>query len=361
MTETMTEQAGTPEAAEAVTTVVEAEQLAAVAEQPKREPPQLGPHGIRLDTLDELWRYAQYVAETNFPPKEMRGKAADCLVAMELGKELGLPVMAALQSVAVINGRPALYGDGLLGVCQSSPSWDWTGYKEEFTGEPGKDDFTAVCQVKRKEMPEPVVRTFSIADAKTAKLWARTGRDGQPTPWVTYPRRMLQCRARGIALRDTFADVIRGMHSEDEAKYIDAILDRLDLSETPEQIAAADAAPKTLDDLAGKPPLPLTTPTTNDKPVAPSAAKPATPAPAKKTMEDAVLNKLRANAAKALVRLAPAAQSRIQSAHKIVDAQAIAKMERPALEKLMASIEAASIEAAGKKASAAAEAGATNE
>jgi hypothetical protein len=56
-----------------------------------------------------------------------------------------------------------------------------------------------------------VVRTFSVADAKQAGLWQRRGANGQPTPWVTYPQRMLRARALGLALRDVFADVLMGL------------------------------------------------------------------------------------------------------------------------------------------------------
>ena len=48
--------------------------------------------------------------------------------------------------------------------------------------------------------------------AKKASLWTKPG------PWQQYPDRMLQMRARGFALRDTFADVLRGLISREEAE-----------------------------------------------------------------------------------------------------------------------------------------------
>jgi hypothetical protein len=53
---------------------------------------------------------------------------------------------------------------------------------------------------RRANTDHPVL---SVADAK-GRLWTRKG------PWEHYPQRMLQMRARAFALRDGFADVLRG-------------------------------------------------------------------------------------------------------------------------------------------------------
>ena len=50
---------------------------------------------------------------------------------------------------------------------------------------------------------------FSVEDAKRAGLWGKN-------TWASYPRRMLQHRARGFALRSAFADVLKGMISTEE-------------------------------------------------------------------------------------------------------------------------------------------------
>ena len=58
---------------------------------------------------------------------------------------------------------------------------------------------------------KPVVAKFSVEDAKRAGLWGKTG------PWQAYPKRMMQMRARGFALRDAFADVLKGLMTVEEA------------------------------------------------------------------------------------------------------------------------------------------------
>ena len=70
--------------------------------------------------------------------------------------------------------------------------------------------------MKRKGVENTIVRAFTIGDAKKANLWGRSG------PWTQYPERMLEHRARGFALRDAFADKLRGVITTEEARDIPA-------------------------------------------------------------------------------------------------------------------------------------------
>jgi hypothetical protein len=127
--------------------------------------------------------------------------------------------MQAVQSVAVINGRPCVYGDTMLALCMSHPDWLPNVFHEWFTGKPYDDDYTAHCRVGRRGRKDPVVRSFSIAQAKRARLL------GKDSPWQTFPDRMLQMRARSFALRDTFPDVLRGVLAAEELIGVAQALD----------------------------------------------------------------------------------------------------------------------------------------
>jgi len=144
---------------------------------------------------------ATQLSKSSLVPKGMQGKPADILLAMELGLQLGIPMTQAIQDIAVVNGRPTLYGDGLLAAVQ--------GHKDyEYIKEVG-DEKSATCTLKRRGHDECTV-TFTQEDAKKAGLW------GKPGPWLSYPKRMLQMRARGFCIRDTFADALRGIKTEEE-------------------------------------------------------------------------------------------------------------------------------------------------
>lgn len=143
------------------------------------------------------------------------------MVAIMHGLEVGLTPMAALQSIAVVNGRPTIWGDGALGLVRGSSKLE--SIREWVEGE--GDNMVAICEVKRKGDPVVIRATFSVDDAKKAGLWGKVGRNGAPTPWVTYPRRMLSMRARAFALRDGFADVLRGLGIAEEVQDYHPIKD----------------------------------------------------------------------------------------------------------------------------------------
>lgn len=156
-------------------------------------------------TIEETFRLAQALAGSGLAPSSLN-TPDKVMVAVMAGAELGLPPFQAMQSFAVINGRPAIWGDGLMAVVRSN------GFRvrEWFDGD--GDALTARCEVTRPDTGETVPGEFSVADAKRAGLWDKAG------PWKQYPKRMLKMRARAFALRDGAADVLRGFQIREEVE-----------------------------------------------------------------------------------------------------------------------------------------------
>ncbi len=177
----------------------------------------IGNRGIVPSNMDDLFRFAKAVAVSGLAPKGIETPEA-IFVALEMGLEVGLPMMAALQNIAVINGRPAIWGDAQLAVVRSTGELVLF---EEWYEEKGKrlprnpsaftDDTAAVCRVQRSGY-EPAETAFTVADAKRANLWSKSG------PWTQYPARMLKHRARSFALRDQFGDALRGLRTVEEVQ-----------------------------------------------------------------------------------------------------------------------------------------------
>ena len=153
-------------------------------------------------TLAEALQMAEVISKSSIVPKDYQGNPGNVLVAIQWGMEIGLPPLQAMQNIAVINGRPSLWGDALLALCKASPLCEYI--TETMDGD------TAICAAKRRGDPHPVVREFSVEDAKKAALYGKQG------PWQQYPKRMLQMRARGYCLRDAFPDVLKGMAVAEE-------------------------------------------------------------------------------------------------------------------------------------------------
>ena len=157
--------------------------------------------------LEEAMKLAEMICNTEIVPKNFKGKAGDTLVAMMLGSEVGLNPLQSLSNIAVINGRPSIWGDAMLALCLKNPNFNF------ITETLDPTTMTATCTVSRKGgVPHTV--TFNEEDAKTAGLLGKAG------PWTNYKKRMLQKRARGFALRDQFADSLHGLITQEEARDI---------------------------------------------------------------------------------------------------------------------------------------------
>lgn len=162
--------------------------------------------------FEEAMKMADIMSGSQLIPKNFQGRPQDVVVAMMWSHTLGIPTVQGLQYIAVINGKPSMYGDGLLAVAMASGQM--ADFKETFVGGNTEDDLTAICTVKRKGLESPIIGQFSVADAKRAGLWGKMG------PWKQYPKRMLKMRARAFALRDAFPDVLSGMSSGEEQEDI---------------------------------------------------------------------------------------------------------------------------------------------
>jgi hypothetical protein len=180
--------------------------LAPREEAAPRESIPVGSRGIELRSIEELYRFAKFVAASPFAPRGFQSPEA-IVVAIQYGYELGLTPMQSLQNVAVINGKPSIYGDAMLAVVRASGLLEYITERFEGAGELRK----AVCIVKRVGAPHERRTEFGLLDARRAGLWAKPG------PWQQYPDRMMMFRARGFALRDEFGDVLKGLVSAEEA------------------------------------------------------------------------------------------------------------------------------------------------
>lgn len=166
---------------------------------------ELAPHYMQL---------AGQLSKSEMVPKAYRGKPQDLFIAMAMGYQIGLSVEQAVQAIAVINGRPCLWGDDMLALCMNHPDF------VDIIEEPIKSHTNTVmgyrCTVKRKGMSDHTTE-FDLNMAKKAGLLGKAG------VWTQYPERMMMLRARGFALRNRFPDALKGIKSREEVEdYVDA-------------------------------------------------------------------------------------------------------------------------------------------
>jgi hypothetical protein len=168
----------------------------------------------------EVFQLCNWIAESNIVPEAYRGRPADVFVAAEYGSDIGLKFMTSIQNIAIIGGRPALPSDIKLAMVRGKKLLEY--WKEASTEEIKKTNI-AWCEMKRVDVAEIMRHTYTVDDAKMARVWEKLGRNDYPTPWVTHKWRMLQLKPRDMCLRDLFGDVFKGLHSVEEAQEIQII------------------------------------------------------------------------------------------------------------------------------------------
>ena len=181
---------------------------------------------IQPQTFEQAFEMAKRLSQSALVPKAYQPKfranmnaeerlaaieasAASVVIAWEMGAEVGLSPMTALQSIAVIGGKPVMYGEAPLGVVFAS------GLLAEIAEE--DDGEVATCIVTRKGHPS-ITRTFSMDEARKAKMYERDEQGNgkwivltERWAWQSWPKDMRKYRARGRALKDAFPDVLKGL------------------------------------------------------------------------------------------------------------------------------------------------------
>jgi hypothetical protein len=163
-------------------------------------------------SLAEVRELARLIALAEWAPDSYRDLDGNYVqqkieLAIMHGATVGLGPVGAVQSIAVIDGMPTIWGDGALAIVERSGLLEDMIEEYEVDGDEG---LSAICTMRRRRRPTAIQNRFSMAMAEQARLTRKEG------PWQSYPQRMLKMRARSWTLRDGFADVLRGLHIREE-------------------------------------------------------------------------------------------------------------------------------------------------
>ena len=130
------------------------------------------------------------------------------MAILQMGHELGLSPMVALNNISVVNGRATLGADLIVAIIMKHPDYDGM----EIKG----DDKQCTVSIRRRagEKIDTFTGSFSMDDAARAGL---TTKDS----WKKYPQRMLKHRAISYAARDAFPDALAGVLMPEEMETIE--------------------------------------------------------------------------------------------------------------------------------------------
>lgn len=182
---------------------------------------------ISITGFKDALELGKYLSQSAFCPQSYMTKSPDgklvphihnIVAAIMYGAEIGLPPITSLELIAIIEGRPTLYGDGMMTLVAKSGLLDY--YTVDYEGNFGEDDYKAVVKFRRKDQSKDFIYSYSVAQAKRAGLWMKKSRYGNDTPWSLYPDRMLLNRCRTFALREVFPDILHGLMSTEEMQEV---------------------------------------------------------------------------------------------------------------------------------------------
>jgi hypothetical protein len=185
------------------------------------------------DVMGGAMKAAEQLARSSLIPRALHGKPGDVLVVLLTGREFGLGPMQALRSIHVMDGKPVMAADLMVGLCVARREVCEHFTLAESTGK------RATYKTKRVGGAE-VSLTWTIEQATAAGLTARDN-------WRKYPDAMLRARCSAALARAVYPDLLAGTYDPDE----------LDAQAASESAATGRRAPRVVESQAMDAPLAL--------------------------------------------------------------------------------------------------------
>jgi hypothetical protein len=157
-------------------------------------------------------RMAKALASSTLVPDAYRGEAnlGNCIIALELSQRIGASVMAVMQSMVPIHGKPTWSAAFLIATVNSCGRFSPMRFR--WVGKEGADDWGCrAYAVEREGNLELVGALVTIAMAKAEGWYSKNG-----SKWKTMPEQMLQYRAAAFWTRAYAPEIALGMHTSEE-------------------------------------------------------------------------------------------------------------------------------------------------
>ena len=179
-----------------------------------------------LEIYNETKKIAVELTKSTLIPSSFKNPA-DAWYAILYGRELGLRAIYSLNNISVINGKPGLSADAMLGLCMKNPEFGGYSVDKE------TNDICTITMTRKFPNGTNLTRTvsFTIEEAKQAGLL-----DTKSQMYNKYPKRMLRARAMAYVCREVFADIFAETYTGEEMEDIPNKI------ETPDYVVVEGAA-----------------------------------------------------------------------------------------------------------------------
>jgi hypothetical protein len=191
--------------------------------------PMLSPFSGGVADFETAQRMAKSLAESDIVPAIYKGKLSNCLVALEVAHRTGSSVLAVMQNLNIIQGKPSWSAQYIIGAINSSGRFSTLRFDVTPGAEVTMQGFTfknLICIAYATDNHTGDVVSGPPVSIEMAVLEGWYGKSG--SKWKTMPDLMLRYRAATFFGRLFCPEILLGMKSEDEVRDV-----------TPEQAAPA--------------------------------------------------------------------------------------------------------------------------
>lgn len=190
------------------------EPAAIVVNPPQHTGDALSPFSASAGGFEVAQRMAKALASSSLVPQTYRNDVPNCLIAMELASRIGVSVLAAMQNLHVIQGKPSWSSSFLIATVNASGRF--TPLRFEWAGDPGKDSWACRAHAKDRSTGDLCVGPWIT--------WAMAGKEGWTTKagskWKTMPELMFHYRAAAFWTRVFCPELSIGFQTAEEAADI---------------------------------------------------------------------------------------------------------------------------------------------
>lgn len=200
------------------TTTTNGQPPAAPAAMVKAPPPPPPDHGGAIDVFASSNNFAQAqrmalaLASSTMVPDAYRGRdnVSNVLIALDMASRIGASVLAVMQNLNIIHGRPGWGSAFLIGSVNSCGRFSPLRFRWE--GKPGTDEWGCRAYAKEKATGEECLGSLiTIALAKAEGWMSKNG-----SKWRTMPEQMLMYRAAAFWVRVFAPEISLGMQTAEE-------------------------------------------------------------------------------------------------------------------------------------------------
>lgn len=188
-------------------------------------------------------RMAQALASSSIIPDTFRDNVPNCMIAMEYAARLGVSVLAVMQNLSVIHGKPGLSAAFMIGSVNASGRFTPLRFKQ--VGTKGKDDYGIYAVATERASGEELDGEPITWEMVKAEEWhSRKG-----SKWKTMPGQMFRYRAATFWVKTYCPEIILGFRTTDEIEDMHGSDALADGAPMPRELAPGGA--KSLEDVIG--------------------------------------------------------------------------------------------------------------